>query len=516
MSAVAELTRDREDFFLTFVIEEGERYRIGEVDIQSEIKSLAPANLWEYVRTDKGEIYNADDIDKSIEKMTEHAGTLGYAFVDIRPRVRRNREERTVDIDYKIFEGPRVYVERINIAGNTSTLERVIRREFRLAEGDAFNSVLLDRSKARIRALGFFGDVQVTEEEGSTEDRTVINVEVEEQSTGELSIGAGFSSVQSFVGELKITERNLLGRGQRLNFSIQAGSRRQEVDISFTEPYFLGRELAAGIDIFQVASDFQDEAAFDSVTSGFGLRFGFPITEFLSMNTRYILREDTIENVGRNAAASILAAVGSETTSGIGYTLVFDNRNDPRWPTKGQRWTFKQDFAGLGGTLNYLRSEMEHATYYALYEDIVIGVLRFNAGYVNGLGDDVRINERFFLNQDDLRGFDRAGLGPRDSRTLDGLGGNLYYTISDESFFPLGLPEEFGVKGSAFIDMGSLAEVDGPGTGIRDTGTIRVSIGVGVSWESPFGPIRIDLAEPLVKEDFDEIETLRFSFGTRL
>lgn len=514
ISAVAELTRDREDFYITFTVEEGTTYRIGDVRVDSEIGSLNPGTLRSLVKTVPGSLYNADEIDSTIEDMTKLAGTLGYAFVNIRPRVKRDRENRTVNITYHVQESQRVYVERINIQGNSRTLDRVIRREFRLAEGDAFNAVLLDRSKTRIRALGFFANVDVTTEDGSTEDRTIVNVEVEEQSTGELTLGAGFSSAQSFVAEFRISERNLLGRGQRLNLGALIGSRRSEVDFSFTEPYFLGRNIAAGIDIFRVTNDFQDEAGFDSESTGFGLRAGFPISEFMLLNTRYVLREDTIKDVN-TTSRTILDSEGTETISSIGYTLTFDNRDDIRLPTRGYRLQLQQDIAGLGGTVSYLKTELKYAIYKEVFDD-VIAIGKSEQGLILGLGDDVRIIDRFFLGPDEIRGFDRAGLGPRDLATGDGLGGNLYYTLSGELNFPLGLPEEFGVRGSLFIDGGSLADIDESGANIIDKGTMRAATGFGISWDSPFGPIRIDFTETLLSEEFDETERVNFRFGARL
>ncbi len=515
ISAVAELTRDREDFYVTFTVEEGTTYQIGDVRVESEIGSLNPGTLRTLVKTVPGSLYNADEIDATIEDMTKLAGTLGYAFVNIRPRVKRDRETRTVSITYHVQESQRVYVERINIQGNSRTLDRVIRREFRLAEGDAFNAVLLDRSKTRIRALGFFGNVDVTTEDGTTDDKTIINVEVEEQSTGELTLGAGFSSAQSFVAEFRISERNLLGRGQRLNLGALIGSRRSELDFSFTEPYFLGRNIAAGIDVFRVTNDFQDEASFDSESTGFGLRAGFPINEYMLLNTRLVFREDTIKDVGNNASIVVRQSEGSETTSSIGYTLTFDNRDDIKLPTRGYRVQFQQDFAGLGGTVSYLKTELKYAAYKEIF-DGVIAIGKSEQGLIMGLGDDVRIIDRFFLGPDEIRGFDRAGLGPRDLSTGDGLGGNLYYTLSGELNFPLGLPEEFGVRGSIFIDGGSLADLDDSGTNIVDIGSMRAATGFGISWDSPFGPIRIDFTETLLSERFDETETVNFRFGARL
>lgn len=514
ISAVAELTRDRRDFFITFTVDEGEQYTFGKIDIDARIKKLDPEQLRDQILTEEGETYNVEYVEKSIEKMTFEVGRLGYAFVDIRPRVKRDRENRTIAITYEINEGPRVYVERINITGNVRTLDTVIRREFRLAEGDAFNAAKLRRSRQRIRALNFFDTVDVSQERGSAPDRTVINVNVQERSTGELSFGAGFSTTESLLGNISLRERNLLGKGQDLRIALSISGRRQEIDLGFTEPYFLDREVAAGFDLFRTKTDFQDESRFDQSVTGFRLRAGFPLTELLTANVNYKLSYDEIENVPSDASSFVKAAEGEALTSSVGYQLMYDKRDDVLEPTQGYYLRFDQNVAGLGGDVHYLKSQLAYGHYFPITDDVVLGAL-FRTGYMFGIGEDVRLNDRFFIGGSSFRGFAIRGIGPRDTATTDSLGGNFYYVGGPEVTFPLGLPEEYGILGRVFSEVGSLTLVDDDGPTVQDSAAIRAAAGVGLSWRSPFGPIRIDVALPILKEDGDKTEAFRFSFGTR-
>jgi outer membrane protein insertion porin family len=524
VSAVAELTRDREDFFITITVDEGNQYTFGEVDVISQLEEVDPAVLRKLIEIKPGRTYDASKMDDTIDALTFAAGTQGFAFVDVRPRVTRDREARTINIIFEVNEGPRVYIEKINIAGNVRTLDRVIRREFRLVEGDAFNRVLIDRSKSRIRGLGFFKEVEITEEPGSTADKTVLNVEVEEQPTGELSVGAGFSSTDSIIGDLKISERNLLGRGQFLQLRFQISGRRQLAEARFTEPRFLGRQLAAGFDIYKTRTDFEDESGFKTDAIGVGLRFGFPITEHARLSPRYTLRQDdlTIDSVSCALgfiAFSVCDAAGETTTSLIGFTYFLDHRDDPIEPTRGYDIALTQDLAGVGGTEKYLRTEGIANYYYPIdifeIKDIVANV-RGSAGYIFPLTKrDIRLNDRFFKGGPTFRGFETSGIGARDTRTNDALGGEAYVIGTASLSFPLGLPEEFGMLGAIFADVGAVGMVDDSRPDVRDDFALRLSVGVGVYWDSPFGPIRIDFANPLIKQDYDQEEAFRFSAGTR-
>ena len=512
-SAITELTPDREDFFITFSVEEGERYTFGAIEIETELRDLEPAQLHEKLVVQEGEIYDAEAVEDSIQNLTFELGRLGYAFVDVRPRAHRDREQRVLGITFEINEGPRVYVERIDIVGNVRTLDKVIRREFRLVEGDAYNAAKLRRSRQRVRGLGFFRTVDITREEGSAPDRSVINVAVEEQSTGELSVGAGFSTSDALIGDISVSERNLLGKGQELVASINISARRQFADISFTEPYFLDREVAAGFDVYRRRREFQDKSSFDLNSVGFKLRMGYPIAEHLRQSLFYSFDITDIGNTGQSSRF-IRDQAGSATTSSVGYTLEYDARDDRLEPTAGYIVTGSQEVAGLGGNVNYLRSVLEYGHYFPIFEQVV-GLLGIEQGYIFSFDDDVRIDDRFFVGGSNFRGFKVGGIGPRDKVTGDALGGNLYYVGVAEVRFPLGLPEEFGILGRTFTEIGSLAIIDESGPGIFDVGTPRVSAGVGFTWRSPFGPVQLDLALAVLQEDVDKTEPFRFSFGTR-
>ncbi len=523
VSAVAELTRDRKDFFITFTVEEGARYNFGTVEVDSSIDALNPDMLRKAVPIKEGTVYDASVVENGVEALTFIAGAQGYAFVDVAPRLRRDTENRIINIVYRIKEGPRVYIERININGNTRTLDKVVRREFRLVEGDAYNKVLINRSRARIRGLGFFSEVEVEEEPGTSADKTVLNVNVEEQSTGELALGAGFSSTDNFLADFSITERNLLGRGQFLRLRLSVSGRRQQVDIRFTEPYFLGRKLAAGFDLFKLRTDFKDESGFETDSQGIGLRTASPLTDFTSLSLRYTFRTDDITVSDFDCqfgfvSRAICDQIGQRSTSVAGYTWSINHLNDPIEPSRGWRGAITQDFAGLGGSVNYVRTEFSAGIYRGVWDNNIIGSLTGTAGHIIGWGnDDVRLTDRFFKGGNTFRGFDVSGIGPRDLNTDDALGGKTFAITTAEMKFPLGLPEEFGIKGGVFGEIGTLGILDDRDlvAGVVDDLSLRGSGGVSVFWKSPFGPVRVDLAVPFMKEDYDETQNFRFSAGTR-
>lgn len=518
VSAVAELTKDRKDFFITYTVEEGELYDFGEINVESQIKDLKVEDLEPLVLAKSGRRYNAEQIEKTVDALTDAAGELGYAFIDIRPRVRREKDARRINITFVVEETPRVYVERINITGNFRTLDRVIRREFRLVEGDAFNVARMRRSRERIKGLGFFGDVEVDQAQGTMEDRAVINVSVQEKSTGELSIGAGFSSRENFIGEVSIRERNLLGKGQDLRLAVSMSSLRQQIDLGFTEPYFLGRDIAAGVDIFHTRTDYQDYSIYDQQSTGFRLRSGFPITEYLYFSTRYTLRRDVIEILpGFDDLVSdyLSEAAGSFTTSSVGHSIGYDVRDDKIDPTRGFRVILSQDFAGVGGNVKYLRTDLYYDYYIPIFRERWVLSLTLKEGYIFGLNQDVRINDRYFLGGTTLRGFEPGGVGPRDVVNDYALGGNLYYSGSLEYTVPIGATSELGLEASVFVDFGSLTFVDVEGPNVVDRGSMRASAGIGIGWDSPFGPIRLDFAKAFLKEPYDQTQFFQFNFGTR-
>lgn len=514
LSAVADLTHDRSDFFLTFTVEEGELYQFGEIELTTTLRDLDPESLRQIITIVKGETYNAELIEETIEKLNFAVGRLGYAFVDIRPRVNRQRDKRLIDLVFQINEGPRVHIDRINITGNIRTLDRVIRREMQLVEGDAFNTAKLRRSRIQIRRLGFFDKVDVAQKQGDAPDKVVVDVDVQERSTGELSFGVGISTTESVVGDISIRERNLLGKAQDLKLSLGLSATRQQVDLSFTEPYFLDRNLSAGVDLFSKRQDQQDRSSFDEQTRGFSLRSRFPITENLKQGVRYTLRENKIQNIDNDTSPFIRLDEGDYVTSAVAYDLTYDTRDDIFLPTSGIIIGGGQEFAGFGGDVRYIKSTGRWSYYYPITRDIV-GNLSLAGGHIIGVDQDVRVLNRFFLGGDNFRGFAGGGVGPRDAATNDSIGGNVYYVATGELRFPIGLPQDFGVVGRAFSQVGSLLDPDVSGANLLEENDPRMSVGVGLSWRSPFGPISIDLAETVIKEDFDEEELFRFSFGTR-
>jgi len=515
ISAIAELTPDRDGFFITFALDEGKQYTFSKIDVESEVKDLQPEAIRSLLTTVEGETYNANQIEESIQAITFELGKLGYAFVNVRPKIDRDPENLQIAVTFRISKSPRVYVERINVTGNVRTLDKVIRREFKLAEGDAFNTALLRRSRARIRSLNFFEKVEVTQEEGSSPDKTVINVDVQEKSTGELSIGAGFSTTDSVSGDLTIRERNLLGRGQDLRFKISLGADNQNIDLGFTEPYFLGKELSAGFDIFSLRNDLQSESSYDLEKTGFQLRLGFPIKERISANLFYALINENISDVGLGASSIIRRSEGENLTSSIGYKLSFNYLDDNILPTEGDRYTFSQRYSGLGGDVYSISTEAEYVRFFPIYENDVVMSVGADAGYIFGLGEDVILAQRFNKGGRSFRGFAKAGIGPRDSATKDALGGNAYLIGKAEVRFPMGFPEEFGLLGRTFIQAGTLTEIDDNDPVIVDEPSIRASAGFGVNWTSPFGPLQVNVTYPFLKEDFDDDEVFQLEFGTR-
>jgi outer membrane protein insertion porin family len=513
-SAIAELTPDGQRFVITFTVEEGERYAFGDIDIESRVPDLEPEQLRELLRTQPGDVYNADEVEDSIVALTEEIGELGYAFAEVEPVPEKHDAERLIDLTYVINEGSRVYIERIDIVGNVRTLDEVIRREFRVSEGDAFNTALLRRSRQRIENLGFFESVELNTLPGSSPDKTRIEVEVSERSTGELSFGAGFSTSDGPLGDVRLVERNLLGRGQRIEGNFTISARTQEIDFSFTEPYFLDRELAAGIDLFRRSTDFQSEGSFDQRTTGGTLRADYPLTERWRHGVRLTVREDAIHDVDENASVFIQEEEGSALTVLLGQTLTYDTRDTPFLPSDGYILQLDQDVADFGADTQFLRVEGRASYYYPFTPNWVLN-LAARGGYILGLGEDVRLFDRFFLGGASFRGFMFAGVGPRDESTGDALGGNVLYTLTAEQRFPLGLPEELRMFGRVFVEAGSLFDTDASGATVFDSSAIRASGGVGLSWLSPLGPIAIDLSEAFLKESEDETEFFRISFGTR-
>ena len=513
-SAIAELTPDGERFVVTFTVEEGERYDFGKIGLESRIPDLEPEQLRELLKTKQGDIYNADQIEDSISALTEEIGELGYAFAQVEPVPNKHEAEHTIDLTYAINEGSRVYIERIDIVGNVRTLDEVIRREFRVSEGDAFNTALLRRSRQRIENLGYFEKVEINTLPGSSPDKTRIEVNVAERSTGELSFGAGYSTSDGPLGDIRLSERNFLGRGQSIQANFTISGRTQEIDLGFTEPYFLDSEVAAGFDLFRRSTNFQSEGSFDQRTTGGTLRANYPLTELWRHGVRLTVREDVIHNVDNEASQFIQDEEGNALTVLLGQDLTYDTRDTRFLPSDGYIVQLNQDVADFGADTQFLRVEGRGSYYYPFYPDWVLNVAG-RVGYILGLGEDVRLFDRFFLGGATFRGFKFAGVGPRDTSTGDALGGNLLYTGTIEQRFPLGLPKELRIFGRAFVEAGSLVDPDDSGPTVFDSNALRAAAGGGLSWLSPLGPISIDLAEAFLKEDEDETELFRISFGTR-
>jgi len=514
VSATAELTPDRKNFFITFTIDEGERYAFGELGLDVRMRNLNPDDIRGVIEVEEGDWYDAEIVENIIDDLTNEVGTLGFAFVDIRPRITRDRDTKKIAVTFEINEGPRVFVERIDIEGNVRTADEVIRREFRLVEGDAFNPAKLRRSKQRLQNLDFFEKVEVEQVPGSDVDKTAVKVGVEEKSTGSLSLGFGFSTTSGALADIGLTERNLLGKGQYLSLSGMIAARRSQIDLSFTEPYFMDRDVAAGFDLFRTATSHQDASSFDSKQVGGGIRAGYPITENLRQSWKYAVKLERIQDVGENASPYVKSEEGQETLSEISHGIAYDRRDNATMPTEGYILRMSNAVAGLGGSKRYLRNTFNAGQYFSLYDQWILSV-GGSAGHILGIGRDVGLLDRFFVGGDDLRGFATSGIGPRDKNTKDALGGEWMYKASVELSFPLGLPEELGISGKIFSDLGNLGTINPTGDDVNDTGTLRASIGTGLTWTSPFGPVSFDFGLPVMKEDFDVSEAVRVNFGTR-
>jgi len=520
--AVAELAPDRSGFFITYTIEEGPRYRIGALDVTSTLRGVDTAGLRRELPVSAGDWYDGDAVERADERLTELLATRGFPFANVEPRVTRNREAGTVDLAFEISEGPRAFVERIDITGNTRTQDRVIRREFRVAEGDPLVVQQVRRSRDRIRSLGYFSDVQISTTPGSAPDRVILNTQVTERATGEFTIGGGFSTDAGLLADIGLRERNLVGSGVDARINLTLAQRRSQVDISVTDPQFLERNLAAGADVFLVQRDLRDTSGYQERRAGFALRMGYEINEHLRQSWAYSLVDRDLYDVDQFVSRFIREQEGRTLLSQFSTTLTYDRRDSRVQPRDGYVVRVGADWAGLGGDVSYVRFRAD-GQYYIPFERLLgdpeyVLVLAAGGGYLAPYGDrDSRIVDRFFLGGENLRGFALGGAGPRDVSTNDSLGGQVLWTSSAEFRFPLPIPSELGFIGRAFVDVGSLSglpnSVSGPE--VRDDSSPRVGMGVGISWRSPIGLINIDLAQAVVKKDYDETQVFRLGFGTR-
>ncbi len=516
VSGVAELSNERDSFYMTFTVDEGIRYKVNEIKISSALQNFDAEPLRQYITFQSGEWYDADEVQTSIDKITNALGDMQYAFVTVKPDIVRNQANQTVDVVIQISEAPRVFVERIDIRGNVRTLDKVLRREMKLAEGDPYSKSKIAKSEQNIKDLNFFETVKVMPLQGSAPDKTVVDVEVAEQSTGELSLGAGFSTSDGPLFDTRVTERNLLGKGQQLGLGMTIAGKKTEFDLSFTEPYFLDRDFSAGFDLYHQTRDLQDESSYNQRRTGGSLRFGYPLSEKWRQSLRYTLLQNEVMDVEPGASFFVQDQAGKRLTSAIGQRLTYDSRDSTLFTTSGLYSWLDAEAAGLGGDAKYINGKLGASWYYPATDKVIFNLLG-ETGAIFGYSDEpVKINERFFLGGNNLRGFANAGVGPRDTATNDSLGGNYFYRGSAEFSFPVGLPEELGVQGHTFTDIGSLWKPDDvTGPTVVDENSIRAAAGLGISWRSPLGPIRADLAFPYAKKDYDEEEAFRFSFGTR-
>jgi outer membrane protein insertion porin family len=569
VAATAEFDPARNGFLVTFTIEEGEQYRVGTVDVRSNVRAIDAGLMRSRVRTSPGDVYNAEALEKSVEDMTIEAARQGYAFAMVRPRADRDYQARLVNLIYTIDDGQRVYIEQINVRGNTRTRDYVIRREFDVAEGDPYNRALINRAERRLRNLGYFKEVKVATDPGSSPDRVIINVMVEEQSTGEFSVGGGYSTADGFLAEVSIGERNFMGYGLYAKASVQYGQHASGYSVSFVEPYLLGYRIALGVDLFSRIQKATNFVSYESRTTGGGLRLGFTLREDLSLQLRYSLYSQKIElpqylrncnnvnpdwintfptpnmvgafpppqgytgmaNCYSDGEASLAVrkelAQGAVLTSLVGYDLAYNTLDNNRNPTSGLLAILKQDFAGVGGDVQFIRTTTDIRSYYEPIQD-VIGVFRLQAGYIYGWGSDgLRMLDHFQMGPNLVRGFAPSGIGPRDltvGTTNDALGGSMYWGTSVEFQTPMFFaPKEVGIKLAVFADAGSLWNYRGPTcwtvtneclTPSANGMFVNSSVGAGLLWASPFGPLRFDIAYPITKRSYDRTQIFRFSGGT--
>ncbi len=598
VAALTEYDPDKKGFSVTFKIEEGQQYRVGSVDFQTSISTLDPTSLRSFSRVSVGSVYNAEALEKSVEEMQIEASRRGYAFAVVRPRGDRNFEAHTVSIVFAVDEGPRTYIERINIRGNTRTRDYVIRREFDLSEGDAYNRALVDRAERRLKNLDFFKSVKILSEPGSSTDRVILVVDLEEKSTGDFSVSGGYSTTDGALAEVSISERNFLGRGLYAKAAVTYGQFARGGSLSFVDPYLFDYRVALGLDLFYREQLANSYIAYGTKTLGFSPRLGFTLREDLALQLRYSIYQqqiqlpDALRNCDNNPfladgvtpnpaynpspAAFAPAAVspvngsslgcyvdgeaslpirkelfgGKTLTSSVGYSLNYNTLDNNKNPTDGLLIDWKQDFAGVGGDVKYIKSAIDAKYYTPLVADIV-GLIHLQGGMLNQFGgSELRMLDHFQMGPNLVRGFAPNGIGPRDLNpfgTRDALGGTKYWGASFELQMPFWfLPKEVGLKGSVYADAGGLwdykgptswaatGEVNVPGcikptqatnttpanagtcTGLvyDDGNVVRSSVGVGIIWASPFGPLRFDYAVPLTKGQFDRVQQFKFGGGT--
>ena len=511
ISVNSSLVDNRKDFIVNFTLFEGKRYKITNVKYNSSIRNLKNEQIKDLVDIDAGDWFSSLEIDNSIKKITDITSQMGYAFVDVSPRIKKFGDNQ-VEITFEIQQGTKIFIDRINITGNVKTNDSVIRRELQFVEGDAYNLSKIKESERRIKGTGLFDNIEIKLDEMVGTNKTKVDVSVAERSTGQFTVGAGFSSLDGALGNIGIKESNLFGEAKELGLNLGLSTRRSEIDLSYTDPYFLNRDLAAGIDIFNVRRNQKTYSGYKHNIIGFKLRSGFEIIDNLRYFSSYTLKRDKIHDIDNDTSIYIQAQEGKRVTSVIGQAIQYDKLNDRINPTDGYRVRLDFDYFGLVGDSEHILTELKIAHFYRIADGFVLANF-LEGGYIASI-KEVKINDRFNLNGDQLRGFKNLGIGPRDSSTSDALGGEIYYVNRNEITFPLGLPDDLGIGGLIFADIGTIYNQSSSALNIHDESALRASAGIGISWISPFGPVKFYLSKALLKENYDKKEIFRFSFGT--
>ncbi len=512
LSAATEVKKDGRSYFITFTLEEGEKYLFDNFTYENSIVGLKTDGINDIIRGYKNSNFNIEAINKLVEKIMGFASDQGYALVEIEPRIDFNEKKRVANVTFVIKSSPRVYVERIDIKGNLRTEDKVIRREFSIAEGDPFTQSAITEAKRRLNYLNFFKEVRIDVKPGSERDKVIIVVTVSEKSTGSVKLGVGYSSIEKVVGSISVAERNFLGKGQYASLNLGLSKTKRDIVAEFTEPYFLGERLSLGGTLFNTEKDNTSISSYKYKTTGATVNVGLEIAENTNFGVSYGLSRENIYDVGSNAPLSIQELDGKYTKSTIGYNIKYSTINHPYLPTRGVLAIFQQSYAGLGGSVKYLRNEIKVAQFTNLGGDFLL-TLKGKFGSISGLGgQNVRINDNFFLGDSDMRGFSLRGLGPRDVATGTALGGKKYfYSTAGVSYK---VNDALGLRAELFTDIGSVYDSDlSRSTETYNDKTMRASVGLSLSLDSPLGPLRLDFAKPIKKQDYDRTTTFRFGIN---
>ncbi len=511
----SEFASERDGFFLTFAINEGLKYSFDDVSVVSEYEGVDAAEFRDQVRIRKGVAYSPVAVDTTIARMENLAVKKGLDFLAVEPRIVRDEATQTLDVVFVLTKGARVFVERIDVEGNATTLDKVVRRQFRTVEGDPFSPREIRQSAERIRALGYFGNADVNARSGSSEDQVIVDVNVEEKPTGSLSFGASYSVSDGVGLNVGLTESNFLGRGQFISIKLGTTADNKDSGITFIEPQLLDRDLKLKLSAWYNTSD-NANALYSTKRLGFSPSLEFPLAERTRLELRYKVSSDELSGVSTNSSTILQAeaARGSEVTSALGYTFSFDTQKSETDPTSRLSLSFGQDFAGLGGDIQSITTTAAAKYQKKAFNEEVTFRAEFDAGVVMATGSDSRLVDRF-TGKGKIRGFETNGIGPRDLTAVnrDALGGNLFAAARFEAEFPVGLPEEYGITGGVFADIGSVWGLDSPGT-VDDAMHLRSSIGVSVFWNSGIGPLRFNFSKAIQKQSYDKEQSFDFTIST--